>query len=45
MYKLIETVGDYYVLASIQNHLNIHNNQYKLLKNKTNKKHQEIYDR
>ena len=45
MYKLIQTVGDYYVLASIQNHLNIHNNQSKLLKNKTNKKHQEIYDR
>lgn len=45
MYKLIQTVGDYYVLASIQNHLNIHNNQSKLLKNKTNKKLQEIYDR
>lgn len=45
MYKLIQTVGDYYVLSSIQNHINIYNNQSKLLKKKTNKRHQEIYDR
>lgn len=45
MYKVIQTVGDYYVLSSIQNHINIYNNQSKLLKKKTNKRHQEIYDR
>jgi len=45
MYKLIQKVGDYHVLTSIQNHINLYNNQSKLIKNKTNKKHQEIYDR
>lgn len=45
MYKLIQKVGDYHVLTSIQNHINRYNNQSKLIKNKTNKKHQEIYDR
>ena len=45
MYKLIQTVGDYYVLESIQNHINLYNNQSKLIKTKTNKRHQEIYDR
>jgi hypothetical protein len=45
MFKLIEKIGDYYTLSSIQNQINIYNKQSKSLKKKTNKKHQEIYDR
>ena len=42
MYKLIQTIGDYNVLSSVQNNIN---NQSNSVKKKTNKKHQEIYDR